>query len=70
MLPTTNRRLVGPDEARASRPVLREREDAIPSRRSREPHARFDGLEKESTTAADHGGPPGTEGLEPGLAYS
>ena len=40
--------LWGPDDERSSRPVLREREGAIPSRHSPEPHARFDGRELET----------------------
>ena len=35
--------LWGPDEARVSRPVLREREGEVPSRHSPDCHVRFDG---------------------------
>ena len=59
-------------QSRVSRPVLREREGAIPYRYSPELHARFGGeeLEREgAATAADDGSPRETEGPEAGVAY-
>lgn len=59
--------LWGPDEARVSRPVLREREGATPSRHSPEPHVRIDrgGWQSHNHGEAEQAPIRETDGTEP-----